>query len=108
MISLRPQQPASDAHIFLSSWPSQHNQVGLRLLLDDLIYERGREHYLREAMRKKCIVMAGALDQDMELCLALRRKHDRITLPPVFLAESCDECGQCDVFLERGEWADLS
>lgn len=108
MIGLRAEQLARDARVFLRAGPPEHDEAGLRLLLDDLVDEGGRKHDLRVAVRQERVVMAGALDHDVELHLALRGQRGRAALLAVLGGEPRDECGESDVFLEGGERADLA
>ena len=107
VVGLRSEQSSGDGDALGSGGPSEHDQVGLGLLFDDFIDERGGEDHLRVAVGQKGVAVAGAIDEDVELGLALSRQAYRRTLFPRFPTEFGDEGGEHHVFFEGGEWTEL-
>ena len=90
MVGFRSQQSASNRDAFRCCGPSQDDQVGLGLLFDYLVDEGGGEDHLGVAVGEEGIAVAGAIDEDVELRLALRWQHYRWTLFPHFAVEFGD------------------
>lgn len=107
VVGLRPEQSPGDGDALGSRGPSEHDEVGLCLLFDDLVDERGGEDHLGVAVGEKSVAVAGAVDQDMELGLALCRQTDRRALFPRPPAVFGDEGGEHHVFFEGGEGTEL-